>query len=100
VSAYVIVSYDVTDPQAFEGYVPGVMPLLEKHGAEVVVADFEPQQLEGEKRGVRVVLKFESEEAARRWYEDPDYAPVRQIRHDACANNELTIVKPFAPPAP
>ena len=61
---YMIASYDISDPEKYEGYVPGVMPLLQKHGAEIVVADFEAKTIEGQGRGVNVVLKFESEEAA------------------------------------
>lgn len=30
--AYVICSYDIADPKGYEAYVPGVMPLLQKHG--------------------------------------------------------------------
>ena len=63
-SAYVIVSYDIEDAEGFGGYVPGVAPLLQKHGAEILVADFNARGLEGEKRGVYVVLRFESEEKA------------------------------------
>ena len=51
---------------------PGVIPLLQKHGVEILVADYEPKTLEGESRGVNVVLRFESEEAAMAWYHDPD----------------------------
>ena len=40
-SAYVIGSYDIVDTKAYEGYVPGVVPLLAKHGAEILVADYE-----------------------------------------------------------
>jgi uncharacterized protein (DUF1330 family) len=46
-SVYVIASYDIVDPKGYEGYVPGVMPLLQKHGAEVLAADYEAKALEG-----------------------------------------------------
>ena len=79
-AAYVMVSYDITDPEGYEGYVPGVLPLLEKHGAEILVADYEAQPLEGTARSVYVVLRFPSEEAARNWHSDPAYQPVLKIR--------------------
>lgn len=97
-SAYVIVSYDVRDEEGFEGYVPGVLPLLEKHGAEILVADMDVQPLEGEKHGVYVVLRFDSEEAARAWYDDPAYEPVREIRHSSCDNNHMVLAQGFVPP--
>jgi uncharacterized protein (DUF1330 family) len=97
-AAYVMVSYDVVDPEGFAGYVPGVMPLLAKHGAEVLVADMDARVMEGEKRSAYVLLRFASEEAAMGFYNDPDYAPVRKIRHDCTANGSFAITKPFAPP--
>lgn len=96
--AYVIVSYDIVDSARFEPYVPAVMPLLQKHGAEVLVGSFDAKPLEGEAAGVNVVLHFPSEEAALAWYNDPDYAPVKQIRFDSTANNRMVLAPGFAPP--
>ena len=98
-SAYVLVSYDIRDPEGFEGYVPGVLPLLEKHGAEILVADFDVMPVEGEKHGVYVVLRFDSEKAAMAWYNDPAYEPVRKIRLTACDNNHMVLAKGFVPPS-
>lgn len=97
-AVYVIVGYDITDPKGYGGYVPGVVPLLQKHGAEILVADYESQPLEGEPRKVNVVLKFPSEEAARSWYDDPAYDPVRQIRLGSTAGGYIAIAKEFTPP--
>lgn len=98
-SAYIIVSYDIVDPQGYEGYIPGVGPLLGKHGAEVLVADFGAKALEGDAHGVYVVLRFPSEEAALAWYNDPEYEPVKKIRFDSCVNNHMVLAKPFTPRA-
>lgn len=97
-AAYIIVSYDVVDPQKYADYVPGVIPLLMKHGAEVLVADYEAKSLEGEASGVQVVLKFASEEAAMNWYDDPDYTPIKKIRLDSTANTVACLTKEFVPP--
>ena len=97
-SAYIIASYDIVDEEGYQGYVPGVVPLLAKHSAEILVADMEAKALEGEKRSVYVVLRFESQEAALRWYNDPDYAPVKKIRLDASANGNVALAREFVPP--
>lgn len=97
-AAYVLVSYDIVDPKGFEPYVPAVLPILQKHGVQIVVGDFEGQALEGEAAGVNVVLRFESREAALEWYHDPEYAPVKQIRLDSTANNRMTLVNEFRLP--
>ena len=98
-SVYVIVSYDIKDPEGYEGYVPAIVPLLEEHGAEILVADYDVKPMEGEKHGVYVVLRFDSEEAALAWYNDPAYEPVRKIRFDSCENNHLVLAKQFVPPS-
>ncbi len=98
-SVYVIASYDIEDPEVYEGYVPGVRPLLQKHSAEILVADYEAQTIEGQGRGVNVVLKFESEAAAMNWYDDPDYGPVKQIRLDSTTNGTMILAKQFVPPS-
>ena len=96
--AYVIVSYDIDNPTDFAPYVPAVMPLLEKHGGEVVVADRDAQVLEGEKRQVYVVLRFPSEAAALGFYNDPAYEPVKNIRLSSCSNTNLAVAREFVPP--
>ena len=98
-SVYFIASYDIEDPKAYDDYVPGVVPLLEKHGGEVVVADYDARTVEGQGRGVYVVLKFESEEVALNWYNDPDYGPVKQIRLDSTKNGTAVLAQAFAPPS-
>ncbi len=98
-AVYVIATYDIVDPEAYGPYVPGVVPLLHKHGGEILVADYEAASLEGEARGVNVVLRFASEEAARGWYNDPAYGPVKQVRLDSCANGTITLAKEFVMPS-
>ena len=98
-SAYIIASYDIADAKGYEGYVPGVVPLLQKHGAEILVASYDAQALEGDRHDVYVVLKFASEEAALAWYNDPAYTPVKKIRLDSSANGNFALAKAFAPPS-
>jgi uncharacterized protein (DUF1330 family) len=96
--AYVIAQYDIVDPKAYESYVAGVVPLLQKHGAELLVADRDSDAWEGRKPGVIVVLKFASEKAARDWYNDPAYGPVKQIRFNSTQNVTLALAKEFKMP--
>jgi hypothetical protein len=39
----------------------------------------------------QVILKFETEEAAERWYHDPEYTRVKQIRLDSTKNGSLVF---------
>lgn len=97
-SAYIIASYDVVDEKGMEDYVPGVGPLLAKHGAEVLVATHDVTALEGDKRSAYVVLRFASDEAALAWYNDPAYAPLKKMRIDSTANGNLVLAPEFTPP--
>ena len=94
-SVYFVASFDVVDPETYQGYLAGVFPLLMKHGAEIVVADYDPKPIEGQSRNASVVLKFESEEACMNWYNDPEYQPVMQIRLKTTENGIATLAKEF-----
>lgn len=95
---YFVVSYDIADEAGYADYVPAAVPTIMGHGGEVVVADYEAREVEGEKRGVTVVLKFPSEEAAMNWYNDPSYEPAKQIRLRTTENGTAVLAQAFAPP--
>lgn len=95
-SAYILAIYDIVDPESYQPYVPGVVPLLKKHGAEILVADYEAQMLEGESGSTYVVLRFESEEAALAWYNDPAYEEVKKTRINSSKNVKVVLTKPFS----
>jgi uncharacterized protein (DUF1330 family) len=97
--AYLIVSYDVVDPQAFEAYVPGVLPILMKYQTEILVADAGARSIEGQSRQVNVVLRFPTEEALQAFYDDPDYQSLKALRIRTTANCTLVAAKAFTPPA-
>ncbi|MCE7993738.1 MAG: DUF1330 domain-containing protein [Roseivirga sp.] len=97
-AVYYIGSYDVTDPQSYDEYVKGVIPLLMKHGCEIIVADREAQKIEGASRNINLVLKFDNQEQAMAWYNDPDYQPVKGIRLSSTSNSTAVLAKAFQLP--
>jgi uncharacterized protein (DUF1330 family) len=48
---------------------------------------------------VNVLLRFPSEQAARAWYDDAEYGPVRQIRLRSTAGGSIVLLQEFVPPA-
>ena len=96
-AVYYIGSYDLTDAQSYDEYVKGVIPLLIKHGCEIIVADREAKKMEGESRNINLVLKFENEEQAMAWYNDPDYQPIKGIRASSTTNSTAILAKAFQP---
>jgi len=97
-SVYMIGSYDVKDWQAYEEYILAPDPILAKYGGELIVADDQAEVIEGESTGTNVVIRFESAEKAKDFYNDPDYAEVKKIRHRATSNNKVVLVKEFVFP--
>ena len=43
-----VANFKITNPGGYRSYVPAVLPTLEAHGAEILVADYESEALEGE----------------------------------------------------
>jgi uncharacterized protein (DUF1330 family) len=79
-SAYLVFNYSITNPEGYQAYPPAAMPTLASSGAEVLVADYESQASEGSPGHVTVVLRFESKDAARAWYESEAYQAVKHLR--------------------
>lgn len=84
--AYVIAEVNVTNPEGYKAYSAVVPATVEKYGGRFLVRGGKSQALEGEwPECRRVILEFPSMEAARRWYESPEYEKPLQLRK---ANSE------------
>jgi uncharacterized protein (DUF1330 family) len=81
-AAYLIANYRITNPDEYAEYPPAVAPTLAPHGAEPLVVDFDSEPVEGDAQAVTIVLKFESREAARAWYESDEYRAIKHLRAD------------------
>ena len=81
-SYYFVVNYDITDQEKYEQYVQAVVPTLIQSSGEILVVDHEPNYLEGNSRNTLVVLEFESEAAAMKWYNSPEYQAIIPTREE------------------
>lgn len=80
-SAYIVVHNLVTDPAKMQQYVPKAIETLTAHGAEILVVAEGATVLEGSPPFPRtIILKFASREAAKAWYESPDYRKALPLR--------------------
>lgn len=89
---YIIGHITVTDPEGYPEYVRLDTPILETHGAKFVVRGGKQEVLEGAAGQRTVVIEFESYEAARAAYDDPEYQEVAEIRR-RCAESTILIVE-------
>ena len=89
---YIIGHITVTDPEGYPEYVAKDTPILESHGARFVVRGGRQEVREGEAGQRTVVIEFNSFEAAKAAYDDPDYQAVADIRR-RCAESMILLVE-------
>ena len=89
---YIIGHIKVTDPEGYPEYVARDTPIMERHGARFIVRGGESETPEGEDMGRHVVIEFDSFEAAKAAYHDPEYQEAAEIRR-RCAESTMILVK-------
>jgi uncharacterized protein (DUF1330 family) len=95
--AYVVFTEDVHDEQGMKAYSRRAVPTLAQGGATVLAACEDAEVLEGTWPGKRtVILQFDSADAARAWYESPDYQAAASLRQ-AGANCNGVILPGIGP---
>jgi len=73
-AAYFIAQYVVNDRALYGEYQAAAGKTIAAAGGEIVAFDVAAETIEGEPPGPQtVILKFESSEAAKAWYDSSDY---------------------------
>jgi uncharacterized protein (DUF1330 family) len=76
-AAYFIAQYVVNDADLYREYQAGAGPTIQASGAELVAFDVAAETVEGTPPGPQtVIIKFDSTEAAKAWYNSPEYQAV------------------------
>jgi len=76
-AAYFIAQYVVNDPKLYREYQIDAGTTIQQSGGELVAFDVAAETIEGTPPGPQtVIVKFESPEAAKAWYESPAYQAV------------------------
>lgn len=96
-SYYVILNYDVTDQEMYEQYLALAGKATAPYKPKVLVADHEPNDLDGKSRHTLGVIEFESKEVAMQWYNSPEYQVVVNLRLDS-TEGWLRGAPAFVPP--
>lgn len=95
---YAIFTETIKDQAGYDGYVMKALPTILKVGGKAIVVQDEPEVIEGDWHGTRtVILEFDSVEAARDWYNSPDYQAIVGERR-AAADCNAAIVGEFQMP--
>ena len=91
--AYVVIETDIHDAEQYERYKAASPDAVHSGGGRFLVRGGELAVLEGDWSPSRlVILEFPDLEAARRWYDSPEYADARKLREGA-ANLRMVAVE-------
>lgn len=90
---YVIANVSVEDAAAYEGYRSKTAAIIEQYGGRILVRGGAIEVREGDPGISRlVILEFPSVDAARTFYDSPEYQAILPIRFDT-ANSTLIIAE-------
>ena len=95
-AAYVLAEIEITNPEGYKEYTKAVPATIMKYGGRFLVRGGANHVLEGEwpqKR--RVVLEFPSVEAARKWWDSPEYEKPKAMRR-ANSKGRLLLLEGIA----
>lgn len=91
-TAYLIARIDVTDPDRYENYKALAPAAIEAHGGRYLARGGAHETLEGEPEQRRVVvLEFPDMDAARAFYDSPEYTAAKQAREGAATGQFLVV---------
>jgi uncharacterized protein (DUF1330 family) len=99
VPVYVVVNLHVEDSARYLQYEKGFFPILKKHQGKFITYDDDIVTFEGElpRSGRMVIFTFPSEQAAKDWYNDPDYQALSEHRRAGTRLEFLTMVHGLPP---
>lgn len=91
-TAYAIVRVNVTDPEQYQNYMALSPGAVAAYGGRFIARGGATEVLEGEAEDRRVVLvEFPSMEAARTFYDSPEYREARAAREGAAEMHMLIV---------
>ena len=92
-AAYIVAQLKVHDPATFQRYRDAVAPLVDRFGGRYRVRGGELDVLEGDWPLPRlVIIEFQSKDAARLFYDSPEYQKILPLRQEA-ADGTVAIVE-------
>jgi uncharacterized protein (DUF1330 family) len=94
-AAYVFAEIDITDPDGYKGYTATVPATIAQYGGRFLVRGGATEVLEGDWPPLRrVIIEFPSTEAARAWWDSPEYAKPKALRR-AASRGRLILFEGF-----
>jgi uncharacterized protein (DUF1330 family) len=90
--AYIIAQINITDPQKYQEYAKLAGPATAKYGGKFLVRGGDKTELEGRIPYQRIVVtEYPTVEAAKRFYNSPEYQEARSKRLGAADFNMIVV---------
>ena len=90
--AYIVVETDIHDPEQYELYKQATPDAVAAGGGRFIVRGGELAVLEGDWQPTRLVLlEFPDLEAAKRFYDSPQYQAAKRLREGAARLNMVAV---------
>src|SRR5215469_12703020 len=96
--AYVIGEVEIRKPESMKGYGEMVAAAVRKYGGRYLARGVKPEVLEGGPAHKVLIVEFESVDAARRWYNSPEYAAAHEVRRGSSDLRLVIVDGVGAPP--
>jgi uncharacterized protein (DUF1330 family) len=91
-AAYLIAQVRIHDPEAYERYREAVPSLVDRFGGRFRVRGGDLEVLEGGWPWPRlVIIEFQSRDAARLFYDSPEYQKILPLRQGASEGNVVIV---------
>jgi len=94
---YCLFQLSVKDAEKMQEYSDLARETIEKFGVEICAFDFEPQAIEGAvDHNETGILRFENEEAFKKWYYSPEYQKAASVRlNDGASEGRVLLIRGF-----
>ncbi len=89
---YFIFTEDIKDAEAMQAYAGKAIPTIMQGGGRPIVVESNVDVIEGTWHGQQtVIIEFDSVEAAKGWYNSPEYQAIIGERHAAADSNAVIV---------
>lgn len=91
-TAYLLIEVTPSDLEKFGEYEVGAGQIVSRYGGELLVRDTEALLIERENvPSIAVLVKFPNKDAVRAYFDDPDYAPLRELRQSVSRASAIAV---------
>jgi uncharacterized protein (DUF1330 family) len=91
-AVYSVVNIQITDSARYTEYREKAPATIAHYGGKYLARGGKVNVLEGDWNPQRlVILEFETMERFNEWYNSPEYAPLKQMRHEASVTEFVVV---------